>query len=414
LNPEFYIAKKLTHSEEKGKSVARPMVKIAVFAIALGLAVMIVSLAVITGFKEGITNKVSGFGGHIVISNFDTNQSFETVPINKKQVSPGLLKSVKGIEHAQVYITKSGIIKTKDNIQAIILKGVDENFQWDFLKKNLVEGTTFSINDSTKSNNALISESIANLLQLSVGERMSVYFVQEPPRVRRFTISGIYKTSIEEFDKTFIMVDYKHLQKLNGWNDSLVSGYEILIDDFANLEPLTDSVFDLAGFQFIENGSTLKIENIRQKYMQIFNWLDLMDVNVVVILILMIVVAGINMITGLLILILEKTGTIGLLKALGYGNLRIRKIFLFQSGFLIGKGLLWGNIIGLSICFLQYFFKIIPLEESTYYVDAVPIIVKAWQIIALNTGTMALIVMMLIIPSLIIGKIQPSKAIKFN
>jgi lipoprotein-releasing system permease protein len=346
--------------------------------------------------------------------NFDSNRSFETVPINKYQLSQPLLNKIKGIKHSQVFITKSGIIKTNNNIQAIILKGVDSEFDWSFIKKSLVRGEIFTVNDSVKTNKIIISEFISKLLNISIGDKIPVYFVQNPPRVRKFTVCGIYKTSIEDFDKTFAIVDIKHLQKLNGWNKNQVSGYEIIIDDFDNLKNLTDSVYDLAGFQFTEDGSTLKVENIKQQYPQIFDWLNLQNINVWIILALMLVVAGFNMISGLLILILERTNTIGILKALGYNSWKIRKIFLYQSGFLIAKGLFWGNIIGISLCLLQKHFSIIPLDETTYYINTVPINLQLLHIIYLNIGTLLLTLAMMIIPSFLISKISPAKAIKFN
>lgn len=414
MNVELYIARKITKLEEAKKQISGPIVKISVFGIALGLAVMIVSVAIVTGFKNEVSDKITGFGAHIQITNFDSNNSFETAPIDKNQISTTFVKNIDGVNHCQVFVTKSGIIKTKDNIQAIILKGVDNNYNWDFLNEHIVEGQAFELKDSIKSKYILISEHISKLLKLNVGDKLTVFFVQDPPRMRPFIVSGIYKTSIEDFDKTFALVDMRHLQKLYGWSSDQVSGYEILIDDFSKLEALTDSVFDVAGYQFSENGAKLKISNIKSKYPQIFDWLNIQNVNVWIILSLMVVVAGINMISGLLILILERTNMIGLLKGLGYDNWRIRKIFLYQSGFLIAKGLLWGNLIGLSLCLLQKQFGLIPLDEATYYMDKVPINLEIGHIILLNMGTLLITLAMMILPSYLITKISPAKAIKFN
>ncbi len=414
MNAELFIAKKITQQGDDKKQISGPIVKIAVFGIALGLSVMILSVAIITGFKNQVSGKVIGFGSHIQVTNFDSNRSFETQPISRFQLSQTLLNSIKGIKHSQVFITKSGIIKTKNNIQAIVLKGVDGGYDWSFFEKSLVEGSTITINDSIKSNQILISEYVAKLLKLSLGDKLMVYFVQDPPRMRVFKISGLYKTSIEDFDKAFAMVDMRHLQKLNNWESNQVSGYEIIIDDYNKLEALTDSVYEIAGYHFTENGTKLKIVNIRQLYPQIFDWLNLQDVNVWIILILMVVVAGFNMISGVLILILERTNMIGLLKGLGYNNWRIRKIFLYQSGFLIVRGLFWGNIIGITLCFVQKYFGIIPLDEATYYISKVPINLKMLHIIYLNFGTLFIIVIMMVIPSYLITKISPAKAIKFN
>lgn len=414
VNVEYYIARKITKSGENRKQISGPIVKIATFGIALGLAVMIIAVAIVTGFKNEVSSKITGFGAHIQITNFDSNNSFETVPINKNQVSTTFLNAIKGVKHSQVYITKSGIIKTHDNIQAIILKGVDENYDWSFLQQHLVAGDIFKISDSVKSKNILISEQVANLLNLKVGDKITTYFVQDPPRMRPFVISGIYKTSIEDFDKTFAIVDLKHLQKLYGWTENQVTGYEVMIDDFNKLEQLKDSVFEVAGYQFTPDGAKLKIATIKQKYPQIFDWLNIQDVNVWIILILMLVVAGFNMVSGLLILILERTNMIGLLKGLGYDNWRIRKIFLYQSGFLIVKGLFWGNIIGITLCLVQKHFGIIPLDETTYYMNKVPINLQLSYLVLLNIGTLLATVFMMLLPSFLITKISPAKAIKFN
>ncbi len=414
MNAELFIARRITGAGENKKQISGPIVNIAVFGISLGLAVMILSVAIVTGFKNEVRNKVIGFGSHIQITNFDTNNSFETIPINRNQVSNALLKQIDGVSHTQVYITKSGIIKTKENIQAIVLKGVDRDFDWSFFEKSLVAGSVFSFEDSVKSTKILISEYISKLLSLKVGDKLTVYFVQEPPRMRPFVVSGIYKTSIEDFDKAFAIVDLRHLQKLNNWTDDQISGYEIQIANYEQLEAITDSVFDVAGYRFTEEGTKLKISNIRQLYPQIFDWLNLQDINVWIILALMLIVAGFNMISGLLILILERTNMIGLLKGLGYNNWKIRKIFLFQAGFLISKGLFWGNLIGISLALIQLYFGVIPLDEATYYIDRVPIELTIRHLLYLNIGTLLIIVGMMVLPSYLITKISPAKAIKFN
>ncbi len=414
LNAELFIARKITQSGDNKRQISGPIVKIAVFGIALGLAVMILSVAIVTGFKNEVKNKVIGFGSHIQITNYDSNNSFETTPIYKGQISQELINQIGGVKHSQIFITKSGIIKTNQNIQAIILKGVDNSYDWTFLQSCLTQGNVPLFNDTIKSDQILISEYISNLLQLKIGDNLTVYFVQDPPRMRPFSVCGIYKTSIEDFDKSFALVDLRHLQKLNNWNEEQISGYEILINNYDKLDALTDSVFDVAGYQFSEDGSKLKISNIKQRYPQIFDWLNLQDINVWIILALMLVVAGFNMISGLLILILERTNMIGLLKAIGYNNWEIRKIFLYQSGFLISKGLFWGNIIGISLCLVQYYFGIIPLDASVYYIAKVPINLQILPLIYLNMGTLLLTVGMMILPSLLITRISPANAIKFN
>lgn len=414
MNAELFIARKITRSGDEPKNISAPIVRIAVIGIALGLAVMILSVAIVTGFKNQVKDKVVGFGAHIQITNFDSNNSYDTKPIDRNQVSLTFLNAIQGIKHAQVYITKSGIIKTDDNFQAIVLKGIDKDFDWSFFDKSMMAGQHFELADSSKSKGIVISQYVANLLKLKVDDHINVYFMEDPPRVRPFKITGIYKTSIEDFDKAFAIVDMRHLQKLNGWSQDQVSGYEILINDFSQLDAMKDSVFDVAGYQFAEDGSKLKITNIKERYPQIFDWLNIQDINVWIILGLMLLVAGFNMISGLLILILERTNMIGLLKGLGYNNWQVRKIFLYQSSFLILKGLFWGNIVGIGLCFLQQYLGIVPLDETVYYVSSVPINLKVMHVLVLNAGTLAIILTMMLLPSFLISKISPAKAIKFN
>jgi lipoprotein-releasing system permease protein len=278
----------------------------------------------------------------------------------------------------------------------------------------MVEGSVFQVNDSATINSIIISKHIARILNLNVGDKILAYFIQEPPRMRAFTISGIYETSLAEFDEKFALVDIKHIQKLNNWTDNQISGFEVLINDFNNIDKLTQDVRDIVGFNFNLDGTKLRVMSIKEKYPQMFDWLNLTDMNVWVILILMISVAGFNMVSGLLILTLERTNMIGILKAMGTKNWSIRKIFLYQSGFLISKGLFWGNIIGIAICFLQAKFQIIKLDPTSYYLDAVPINLKLWHILALNSGTLAITVIMLVIPSYIISRLSPEKTIRFN
>jgi lipoprotein-releasing system permease protein len=414
LNAELFIARRITFKSDKNQRISGPIVNIAILGIAIGLAVMILSVAIITGFKDQVSSKVIGFGSHIQITNFDANNSFETQPIDRLAVPIDKIKKIKGIQHAQVFITKSGIIKTNDDIQAVVLKGIDKDFDWTFLKAHLVDGDVFVPDDTVKSNRIFISDYIARLLNLKVGDKITVYFVQDPPRMRPFIICGTYKTSIEDFDKVFALVDMRHLQKLNGWEPEQVSGYEIMINDFNNLSNLTDSVFFIAGNQFTESGTSLKVTNIKERYPQIFDWLNLQDVNVWIILVIMMIVVVINMISGLLILILERTNMIGLLKGLGYDNWRIQKIFLIQAFFLIAKGLFWGNLIGIGACLLQQHFGIVPLNEATYYMTAVPINIKWIHLILLNLGTLVTTLTIMLLPSLLISYISPAKAIKFN
>ena len=414
MNTEIFIARKLIFSRDKGKSISRSILDVAIFGISLGLAVMIVAVAVVTGFKNEISQKVVGFASHIQILNFDSNISFETRPIDSRQEFLDELRADPSIMSVQVFATKAGIIKTKSDIQGVVLKGVSADYDWSFLEDYLREGEIPVILDTIQSNNVLISKYIASLLKLELNEDFLMYFIQDPPRMRRFTVSGIFETSLEEFDKTFVFGDIRHIQRLNDWSTKQISGFEVNISDFSELEEQTYRVMNAVGFGFEEDGSRLKVINIHDKYPQIFDWLNLQDMNVLIILVLMLVVAGFNMVSGLLILILDRTNMIGILKALGSPNVSIRKIFLYQSGFMILKGLIWGNVIGIGICLVQHFFGIIELDQSSYYLTTVPINLNALHILSLNLGTAGIIILMLIVPSMLIAGISPAKAIRFE
>lgn len=414
MNLELLIAKKITYKNKSDRQISRPIISIATLGIALGLCVMILAIAIVTGFKAGITEKLTGFGSHIQISNYDNNNSFETNPIDKNLVPMDRLGKLEGIKHLQSYATKPGILKTENDIQGIILNGIALNYDWSFFKNNLVQGDTIALDTARKSNQVLVSQKLAQLLHLKLGDKLSVYFIQQPPRMRRFTISGIYNTGMDEFDKLFVMCDMRHIQKLNNWEENQVSGIEITLNEFKNLEEIQDIIKEDIGNIFTDDGSTFKVRSIKQKYPQIFNWLEMLDVNVWIILGLMILVAGFNMISGLLIIILEKTNMIGILKALGTNNWSVRKIFLYQSTMIIGKGMIWGNIIGIGFCLIQYHFEIISLDPVNYYLDTVPINLNVLHLLLLNLGTLIATVSMLLIPSFWITKISPAQAIKFD
>lgn len=414
LNLELFIAKKITTNEKGEKNISHPIISIAKVSISLGICVMILAVAIVTGFKSEITNKVIGFGSHIQITNYDNNSSFETQPINKEIIDSKKIQQINGITHIQTFATKPGILKTKSEIQGIVLNGVSKDYDWSFFNKHLVDGEIIHLADSTKSNNILISKTLSSLLNLNIGDKLSVYFIQQPPRQRRFTVGGIYDTGMAEFDKLFLLCDMRHIQKLNDWSNDQVSGYEIFIDDFDNLADITYWVKGITASSYTQDGGSLKVRSIDRKYPQIFSWLEMLNINVWIILALMILVAGFNMISGLLIIILEKTSMIGILKALGTANWSIRKVFLYQASMIIGKGMLWGNIIGITICLLQHYLKIIPLDPTSYYVDTVPINLKFTHILLLNIGSLIATVSMLLIPSYLITKISPSKAIRFD
>ncbi|MBI4648183.1 MAG: ABC transporter permease [Bacteroidia bacterium] len=414
MNTEFFIAKRIVSGKQGGKRISRPILSITIIGISLGMIVMILAISIVSGFKEEIRNKVTGFGSHISITNFDSNLSYETKPVDMNQnFYPGLEK-ITGIRHIQVFATKPGIISTGTDIQGVILKGVGSDYDWSFFREHLTNGSCFNVSDTGKTDKILLSEKLTSMLKLKLGDKVMIYFVEQPPRARKFTIQGIYNTGLEEFDKTFIIVDIHHVQKLNNWTDNQISGFEIQIDDFGELDDLKRKVTDIVGLRFNSDGSMLKIQSIIEKEPILFDWIGLFNINVWIILILMVLVAGVNMISGLLILILERTSMIGTLKALGAHNRSIKKIFLYNGAFLIGKGMIWGNVIALILCLIQKYFGLLKLDPASYYVKIVPVRIDVLEIILLNAGTFAITLVMLLLPAMIIARITPVKAIRFN
>jgi lipoprotein-releasing system permease protein len=414
LNLEFFIAKRLVSGKESKGFVSRSIVMIAIFGISLGLAVMLISVAVVTGFKKEISDKVVGFGSHLQIEYYGSNESYASNPISSDQKFLPELKRLPGIRHVQSFGIKLGIIKSSHDIQGVVLKGVGPDYDWSFFKRNLISGHVFKISDSVKTNKILISKIIASSLKLKTGDNVAMYFIQDPPLMRKFTVAGIYETGLAEYDKTYVIGDIKHVQKLNGWDSHQITGFEIAIDDFSHIDAVKSRVENLIGIDIQSDGSSLRTTSIKDKNPQLFDWLNLQNINVWVILILMLLVAGFNMVSGLLILILERTNMIGLLTSLGAQNYSIRKIFLYQSGFLILKGLIWGNLIGLGICWLEYHFKFIKLDQASYFITSVPINFNIFYFILLNIGTLVATMLMLVVPSFIISKISPDTTLRYN
>lgn len=406
MNFELFIARHIVG--RKAAKFSKPIVQVAIAAIALGLAVMLLAVAILTGFQKEIREKVVGFGSHIQITAYDENFSYETRPISSNQSFYPSLDTVDGIRHIQVFATKAGIIKSDDLIQGVVLKGVDGAYDWSFFSDKLIEGQVFSTADSIKSNQILISRYLASKLKLKCGDRVRMYFViDNKPRGRRFDIAGIYETGLEEFDKMMVLGDIRHIQKLNKWSADQVTGFEVFIDDFSRLDQLAARVYHEIGFD-------LNARSIRELQPQIFDWLELQDMNVIIILVLMVMVAAITMISTLLILILERTNMIGILKALGAPDWSIRKMFLYNAAFIIARGLLWGNLAGIGLGLIQQQFGIIRLSQANYFVSKVPVLLDWEPILILNVGTLIICVAMLLIPSYIIARISPVKAIRFN
>jgi lipoprotein-releasing system permease protein len=404
LNTPFFIARRMGAEKRNLTSLVKI---IAILSISLGLTVMIIAVAVVTGFQNEIRNKVIGFGAHIQVSNFDYNISYEVKPLSKDQEFYPLLSTIEGSRSTHVFSTKPGIIKTRDEIHGIIFKGVGSDFDWDFFTDKLIEGSTVQYSDTAISNDIIISGYIAKLLLLKTGDEVLVYFIQDPPRVRRLNIVGIYETGLDEMDKIFIMGDLQHVQRLNNWTTDQVGGIGIVLNDYRQMDQVNDEVREIIPF-------TLNSRTINQIYPQIFDWLALLDMNVYVIIAIMILVAGINMITTLLISVLEKTNLIGILKALGGSNAQVRKVFLYHAGFLIAKGMIIGNILGIGLALLQDYTGIVKLAQESYFVDVVPIHLNVITILGLNAGTFLICMLMLILPSFIVSRVSPVRAITFR
>lgn len=367
---------------------------------------MIVALSIVTGFKNEITNKVAGFGSHIQLRNFDNNQSYEETPMGRDQPFLPALKKDNRIKNIQAFASKAGIIKTKTDLLGVVLKGIDTTFDASFFADKMVQGS-FKLFANDSAYPVIISQNIANKMKLKLGDNLVTYFIEQPPRIRKFTITGIYNTGLEEFDDLYAYCRLSVIQKLNNWSADEIGGYEITVKDLSKLEAVNDGIYDKTGFQF-------KNQTIKELYPEIFHWLELQDVNVVIIILLMVLVAGINMISTLLILILENTTTIGLLKALGSRNSSIRKIFLYLSGGIMAWGLLIGNVIGIALCLLQKQFHFITLPQESYYVSYVPINFSWSTIFLINAGTMVACLAIIIIPSMIISRIDPVKSLRYE
>ena len=406
MNTSLFIAKRLYNAKENNNSYTRPIIRIAILAVALSVSIMLLSVFILSGFKAEISDKVFGFGGHINISKFSYNQSYENDPINYSNEIVSKIESIDDVENIQQFATKAGIIKKEEEILGVIIKGVGQDYNWKFFEKNLVFGE-LPIYDSVTSNKVLISENISKKMKLEIGDDLVMYFVQKPTRVRKFIISGIYKTGLTEFDEITVLADIKHIQKLNNWNNNQIGGYEVLLSNIDNLQYNSELIDETIDFD-------LKAISIKDKYPQIFDWLRLQDFNVLIILILMLIVGGVNMITSLLIIILEKSRLIGVLKAIGATNWDIRKVFIYNSLYIISSGLLFGNLIALSFSIAQKYFNLIKLDENIYFMSYVPIKIEFLSLLSINIGTIIICYLILVIPSIVISKISPAKSIKFE
>ncbi|CAA0194024.1 Putative lipoprotein-releasing system transmembrane protein [Tenacibaculum maritimum] len=409
LNYELFIAKRIAAGKAHKNSISSPIIKIAITAIALGIIIMLIAIATAAGLQHKIRDKMSGFKGHIQITNYDNNNSdISTVPISKYQDFYPNFKNTKGVRNVQVFANKGGVIRTPKDFEGVIFKGVSGDYDWSFFKEYLVEGRlpNFQLN---RNKEIIVSRSLANRLSLKVKDTIQVWFDSKTKakfKLRKPIIVGIYNTGFEQFDKNIVIGDIREVQKINKWAENEVGGFEVLLNNFDDVVQKGDEIYGSIG-------ATLNSMTIIDNNPAIFEWIELFDNNVWFIIGIMILIAGINMITALLVLILERVQMIGILKALGSSNWSIRKIFLYNASSLILKGLFWGNIIGLSILLIQKYFKVISLNPATYYVTTVPIHINILAILLLNVGTLILCYLMLVIPSYIITKIHPSKSIRF-
>lgn len=411
MNLEYFIAKRLITAKDYKSSISAPIIKIAISAIAIGMIMMIISVATGIGLQQKIREKVSAFNGHIIISNYDNNQSAVTlVPISKKQDFYPKFTSIPEISHIQAIATKAGIIRTETAFEGIVLKGVGKDYQWSNIKEYLISG---KLPDFSKDLNqeVLISQFLANRLNLKVGDSFNTFFIKEDqnklPNIRRFKITGIFNSGFQEFDATYVIGDIRHLQRINKWNPNEVGAFEVFVNDFNNIKTIGEQVYE-------QTASSLDTKTIIEKYSYIFEWLQLFDFNIIIILVVMIVVATINMVVALLVLILERTQMIGILKALGADNWSVRKIFLYNAFYLIVRGLFWGNVIGISLLLIQQHFGLIKLNPENYYVNQAPVYLNLGYIMVLNLLTVTVCFLVLLIPSYIITKISPVKAIRFD
>jgi lipoprotein-releasing system permease protein len=410
LNFELFIAKRIIGSKTYKSSVSAPIIKIGIAAIAIGIIVMLIAIATGLGLQQKIRDKVVAFNGHITIDNYDTNASDESqVPISLQQDFYPKFTSVSGINHIQGTASKFTVIRTLTDFEGVVIKGVGKDYRWNYFQEFLVQGR---LPDFTKklNNEILISNYLANRLGFEIGDTFQTIFgddLERPPRIISFDVVGIYNSGFQELDKKFCIADIRHIQRLNKWTSDQVGNFEVFIDDFSQIEAKGEEVYR-------EVPSLMKSTTIKQEYASVFEWIKIFDLNTQIIVFIMILVAGINMITALLVLILERTQMIGILKALGSSNWTIRKVFLYNASYLIGLGLLWGNAIGLGLLFAQKQFKLFPLDPDTYYVNQAPVYLNLDYILLLNIGTFIICLLMLLIPSVIISKISPVKSIRFD
>jgi len=411
LNLEYFIASRLVTAKNHKSSISAPIIKIAIIAIAIGIVMMVVAIGTGVGLQEKIREKVSAFNGHIIISNFDDNQSeVSVVPISVKQDFYPKFKTVQGISHIQAVASKAGMIRTADSFEGIIFKGVGKDYKWAELKEYITEGRIPNLKAKVNTE-VILSQYLANKLQLKVGDKFNTFFMKQGgkgmPNLRRFELVGIYTSGFQEFDAAYMIGDIRHVQRMNKWSADQVGAFEVFIDNFDQIKEKGEEVYKAIP-------STLNSVTIEEKYVNIFEWLKLFDVNIITIIVIMIIVATINMVVALLVLILERTQMVGMLKALGANNWSVRKIFLYNAAYLIIKGLFWGNLISIGLLLIQKYFGVITLRPENYYVNVAPVVIDVPAILIINAGTVVVCLALLLIPSYIITRISPVKALRYD
>lgn len=403
---EAFIAKRLSFSKQSGFSSF--IIKIAIVAVSLSVAIMIIATALVNGFKKEIENKVFGFMGNIQISSYESNYAFQNKPID---FDPKLSKQISALEdvsHIQTYANITTIIKSPTEMEGIALKGVGFDYNWQFFEKYMYDGIPFALDSTKKSNEIVLSKTTADRLKVNIGDKVNAFFIQEPPRIRSFKISGIFNTGLIEYDMAYALIDMRHVQKLSGWSDKQIQGYEVFVPNANAMETINNELF----FNIL--GPDLLSQTLKEINPSIFNWLELQSINEKVIFSLMIIVAVINMVTTLLILIMERTNMIGILKALGATNWSVRKLFLYNAAFIVGFGLFFGNLFGLGLCLFQHQFGFIELSEESYFIKTAPIYINWAIVLIINFATLVICVISLLIPSYWITKITPVNAIRFS
>lgn len=415
MNVPYFLARRIYADNDNQKKVSRPAVRIAIIGVAVGLAVMIVSVCVVLGFKHAIRDKVVGFGSHIQVAEFSMLQQGTDSPIEVDDSVMNVLQHIEGVKHVQRFAMKQGILKTDSDFLGVAFKGVGPEFDSTFIHQHLLEGVVPKFSDESSGNKILVSKVMADKLKLTCGSRIFAYFIDDSGvRTRRFTIAGIYQTNLTQYDNVMCYVDLYTAVKLNGWQEDMASGAELQVDNFDKLDEVENRVVKLVNRTTDKYGNTYSSKTIKELSPQIFSWLDLLDLNVWIILIIMMAVAAVTMISGLLIIILERTQMIGLMKALGARNPMVRHTFMWFAAFIIGRGLLWGNMIALALVALQYFTGIVKLDPATYYVSSVPVEVNVLFVVLLNIGTLLISLLVLIGPSFLISHIHPAKTMTYE